>query len=158
MVSVTSCIIHFPSSLSDTCQHKIWEVVSASMQWAAETEMIGLGCSVKDIDQRSLRFKGDNHHFAVLLWRHHKPWLLTIFGKQHLVTGTILSIQPWKENHTHHFWIFGGSWSWSVPSFDTKKWVLPSSEGFVIRRCFPFIATSLALTSSVCLKHSPVGW
>ena len=25
--------------------------------------MIGLGCSVKDIDQRSLRFKGDNHHF-----------------------------------------------------------------------------------------------
>ena len=62
-MSVTSCIIHFPSSLSDTCQHKIWEVVSASMQWAAETEMIGLGCSVKDIDQRSLRFKGDNHHF-----------------------------------------------------------------------------------------------
>ena len=59
-----SCAIHFPSSLSDTCQHKIWEVVSASMQWAAETEMIGLGCSVKDIDQRSLRFKGeDNHHF-----------------------------------------------------------------------------------------------
>lgn len=54
-----SCTIHFPSSLSDTCQHKIWEVVSASMQWAAETEMIGLGCSVKDIDQRNLRFKGD---------------------------------------------------------------------------------------------------